>query len=68
MNFSYKTQEEHLRQMLQDGYSLEEAFMLKDGNYLLVFTGCRGDQFRHPEFPGLELDLNKVFYRPPAGT
>ncbi len=47
---------------------LLEAFMLKDGNYLLVFTGCRGNQFRHPEFPGLELDLNKIFYRPPDGT
>jgi excisionase family DNA binding protein len=41
-----------------------EAFMLKDGNYLLVFTGGPGDKFTHPEFPGLNLNLDKVFYRP----
>ncbi|MBC7074688.1 MAG: Uma2 family endonuclease [Syntrophomonadaceae bacterium] len=41
-----------------------EAFMLKDGNYMLVFTGGPGDRFFHPEFPGLSLNLDKVFYRP----
>ena len=46
----------------EDG--LLEAFMFKDGNYLLVFSGGPGDQFKHPEFPGLNLDLDRVFYRP----
>lgn len=41
-----------------------EAFMLKDENYLLVFTGGPGDEFKHPEFPGLHLDLDQIFYRP----
>lgn len=41
-----------------------EAYMLKDGNYLLVFTGGPGDSFTHPEFSRLSLDLDKVFYRP----
>lgn len=40
-----------------------EAFMLKDGNYLLVFNGGPGDQFRHPEFPGLDFDLERVFHQ-----
>ena len=47
---------------------LLEAFMLKDGNYSLVFNGGPGDQFKHPAFIGLELDLDKVFYRPPEGS
>ncbi|HBL49672.1 MAG TPA: DNA-binding protein [Firmicutes bacterium] len=44
--------------------NLLEAFLLKEGNYLLVFTGGPGDEFIHPEFPGLNLNLDKVFYRP----
>lgn len=47
---------------------LLEAFMLKEENYSLVFSGGPGDQFKHPAFPGLELDLHKVFYRPPEGN
>lgn len=46
--------------------SILEALMLKDGNYLLVFAGGPGNQFTHPAFPGLSLDLDKVFYRPEA--
>ncbi|MEW5784034.1 MAG: Uma2 family endonuclease [Bacillota bacterium] len=41
-----------------------ESFVLRDGNYALVFVGGPGDTFTHPEFPGLDLDLDKVFYRP----
>lgn len=41
-----------------------EAFLLRDGNYTLVFVGGPGDKFIHPEFPGLDLDLDKIFYRP----
>lgn len=41
-----------------------EAFVLKDGLYTLVFAGGPGDEFSHPEFPGLNLDLNKAFLRP----
>ena len=41
-----------------------EAFMLKEGSYTLEFVGGPGDTFTHPEFPGLDLDLDKVFYRP----
>lgn len=41
-----------------------KAFMLKDGNYALVFAGGPKDIFSHPEFPGLNLDLDRVFYRP----
>lgn len=41
-----------------------EAFVLSSGNYTLVFAGSPGDSFTHPEFPGLELDLDRVFYRP----
>lgn len=44
--------------------NLLEAFMLKEGNYLLVYTGGPGDKFTHPEFSGLDLDLDKVFFRP----
>ncbi|MBS3948158.1 MAG: Uma2 family endonuclease [Dethiobacter sp.] len=40
-----------------------ETFMLKGGHYTLVFAGAQGDQFAHPEFPGLDLDLEKVFRR-----
>jgi excisionase family DNA binding protein len=41
-----------------------EAFVLRSGNYTLVFAGGPGDKFIHPEFPGLDLDLDKVFHRP----
>jgi excisionase family DNA binding protein len=44
--------------------SILEAFMLKDGNYLLLFAGGPGDEFSHPAFPGLALDLQRIFYRP----
>jgi len=41
-----------------------EAFTLKDECYTLVFVGGPGDEFSHPEFPELDLNLDKVFYRP----
>jgi excisionase family DNA binding protein len=41
-----------------------EAFMLRDGSYTLVVAGGPGDKFTHPEFPGLDLDLDRVFHRP----
>lgn len=41
-----------------------EAFLLKDGNYTLMYAGGPGDAFAHPAFPGLSLDLDKIFYRP----
>jgi excisionase family DNA binding protein len=41
-----------------------EAYVLRDENYTLVYAGGPGDAFSHPEFPGLNLDLDKVFLRP----
>ncbi len=41
-----------------------EAFMLKDGSYTLAIAGGPGDRFTHPVFPGLDLDLVKIFHRP----
>lgn len=41
-----------------------EAFVLKGENYSLISAGSTGDRFTHPDFPGLELDLDKIFYRP----
>ena len=41
-----------------------EAFVLRDGSYALIFASGPGDTFVHPEFPGLHLDLKKVFHRP----
>lgn len=41
-----------------------EAYVLRDENYALVFVGGPGDEFSHPEFPGLSLNLDKVFFRP----
>lgn len=38
-----------------------EAFVLKEGFYTLVFVGGPDDEFSHPEFPGLSLDLDRVF-------
>lgn len=40
-----------------------EAFSLRDGHYTLLAAGGGSDTFSHPEFPGLELDLKKVFHR-----
>lgn len=41
-----------------------EAYLLKEENYLLVFTGGPEDEFTHPAFPGLKLNLEKIFYNP----
>jgi excisionase family DNA binding protein len=41
-----------------------EAFALKDGAYALIAAGSPEDSFTHPDFPGLSLDLARVFYRP----
>ncbi len=41
-----------------------EAFVLKDERYVLTAAGGPGDMFAHPDFPGLDLDLIKVFYKP----
>jgi len=44
--------------------SILEAYMLKDKHYTLVFTGTPEDELIHPEFPGLEICLEEIFYRP----
>ncbi|UNC91998.1 Uma2 family endonuclease [Candidatus Contubernalis alkaliaceticus] len=41
-----------------------EVFMLKDGSYSLINAFSPGDNFNHPEFSGLNLNLDKVFQRP----
>lgn len=41
-----------------------EAFLLTCANYTLIAAGGPGDTFTNQEFPGLKLDLEKVFYRP----
>ncbi|MDO9574354.1 MAG: Uma2 family endonuclease [Candidatus Contubernalis sp.] len=41
-----------------------KVFMLKDGSYSLITAVSPGDDFNHPEFPGLNLNLDKVFQRP----
>ncbi|MEW6308643.1 MAG: Uma2 family endonuclease [Bacillota bacterium] len=41
-----------------------EAFALRHGGYALVFAGSPGDEFGHPDFPGLTIDLARVFRRP----
>ncbi len=41
-----------------------EAFMLKEGYYTLAAAGGPEDQFTHPAFPGLELNLGRIFHRP----
>ena len=43
-----------------------EAFMLRDGSFALIVAGGPGDNFTHPEFPGLDLDLDRIFHRPKA--
>ena len=44
-----------------------EAFILGDNSYTLAAAGGSGDRFIHPAFPGLDLDLEKIFYRPGSG-
>ncbi|WP_158405958.1 hypothetical protein [Desulfosporosinus meridiei] len=44
-----------------------ETFKFNDGSYTLVFAGGSGDEFTHPDFPGLDLDLDRVFFRPRGG-
>ncbi|SDH84933.1 Putative restriction endonuclease [Desulfosporosinus hippei DSM 8344] len=44
-----------------------ETFRFNDGSYTLVFAGGPGDEFTHPDFPGLDLDLDRVFFRPVGG-
>src|SRR5690554_3542772 len=41
-----------------------EAYLLKEGNYLLVFAGGPENKFLHPEFSGLSLEIEKVFHNP----
>lgn len=41
-----------------------EAYSLRDGVYALVAAGEAGNKFAHPEFPGLTLDLTRIFCRP----
>lgn len=41
-----------------------EAFALRGEHYALIIAGGPGDAFVHPDFPGLELDLDRIFYRP----
>lgn len=41
-----------------------EAFALKDENYTLMTAGGPGDKFIHPDFPGMDLDLDRIFRRP----
>lgn len=41
-----------------------EAFVLRCNNYSLVAAGGPGDEFTHPDFPGLNLNLARVFCRP----
>lgn len=41
-----------------------EAFQLRDGNYILISAAGPGDEFTHPAFPGLKLNLDTIFYWP----
>ncbi|KUO63255.1 MAG: DNA-binding protein [Gracilibacter sp. BRH_c7a] len=41
-----------------------EAFVLKGEHYALMAAGGPGDKFTHPDFPGLDLNLDRVFHRP----
>jgi excisionase family DNA binding protein len=41
-----------------------EAFSLREGFYALVAAGSPGEAFCHPDFPGLELNLERVFQMP----
>ena len=50
--------------LLDPDEKILEAYHLKGENYSLVFTGGPEEEFAHPEFPGLKLDLGKIFYNP----
>lgn len=41
-----------------------EAFALKGKSYALIVAAGPGDKFAHPDFPGLNLDLARIFHRP----
>ncbi|NMB13383.1 MAG: Uma2 family endonuclease [Firmicutes bacterium] len=41
-----------------------EAFVLKADTYALIATGKPGERFCHPDFPGMELDMDRVFHQP----
>lgn len=41
-----------------------EAFVLKGEHYALMAVGGPGDKYAHPDFPGLDLNLDRVFHRP----
>jgi len=41
-----------------------EAFALRGEHYALITAGGPGDAFLHADFPGLELDLDRIFRRP----
>lgn len=41
-----------------------EAYVLKSEYYTLIAAGGPGDKLTHPDFPGLELDLDRIFRRP----
>lgn len=41
-----------------------EAFLLSNGDYALVATGGPGNNFTNSQFPGLVLDLERVFRCP----
>ena len=38
-----------------------EAYKLVENHYTLIAAGDKGVEFNHPDFPGLEIDLDKVF-------
>ncbi len=40
-----------------------EAYKLVENHYTLIATGDKEGEFTHPDFPGLEIDLEKVFDR-----
>lgn len=44
-----------------------EAYVLVESRYTLAAAGGPGDKFEHPDFPGLALDLERIFYRPVSG-
>lgn len=41
-----------------------EAFALRGEHYALIAIGGPGDEFTHPDFSGMDLDLERVFRRP----
>ncbi len=66
------TYQDYLQIPDEPGYRFEilddtlEAYALRGENYALVALGCPGDRFAHSDFPGLDLDLDRVFHRPPV--